>query len=119
MSNRDATGKFLPGHQQPGPGRPTRQHEEEVLAAIRSSFPPDRIVAMLEEAYQIAKATNSARGIIAVTTDILDRTVGKPTPKPEEQKPERYLELLANLRANAEHRAAIEANAAAAKAGTE
>lgn len=111
MNNRDATGKFLPGHQQPGPGRPTRQHEEEVLAAIRSSFPPDRIVAMLEEAYQIAKATNSARGIVAVVTDILDRTVGKPTPKPEEPKEDTYLTLLANLRANAEHRAALMANA--------
>lgn len=111
MSNRSPAGRFQPGHNQPGPGRPSRQHEEEVLAAIRSSFPPDRIVGMLEEAYTIAKATNSARGIVSVVTDILDRTVGKPTPKPEEPKPDLYLELLANLRANAEHRAALLANA--------
>lgn len=98
MSNRDATGKFLPGHQMGGPGRPTRKHEEETLAAIRSSFPPERIVAMLEEAYTMAKATNSARGIVAVVVDILDRTVGKPVPATQQQEPNHIDVILERMR---------------------
>lgn len=98
MSNRDANGQFLPGHQMGGPGRPTRKHEEEVLNAIKASFPPERIVAMLEEAYQLAKSTNSSRGIVAVVVDILDRTVGKPTPKPEEPKTNTIDDILAMMR---------------------
>jgi hypothetical protein len=80
MSNasRDANGKFLPGHHLPGPGRPTRQHEIETLDAIKASFPPERIVAMLERAYEIAESQGSARAIVAVVENVLDRTVGRP-----------------------------------------
>ncbi len=97
--SRDNNGRFLPGHAQPGPGRPARAHEQQVLEAIRSHFPPDKIVGLLQEALDIARSTKSARGIVAVVTDVLDRTIGKPVQKVEEQG-DKLDEFILQLRAS-------------------
>lgn len=83
--NRDANGRFLPGNSAAtGYGRPPKRQELATLDAIRTSFPPERVTALLEEALDLARKTNSARGILAVTETILAYGVGKPATMPDE-----------------------------------
>jgi hypothetical protein len=73
---RDSLGRFSKGNPG-GPGRPSRAHDEAVIAAIREHFGPEKIIALYEEALSIARKTESARGIMLVAGDALDRTGGK------------------------------------------
>ena len=73
---RDSLGRFSKGNPG-GPGRPSRAHDEAVIAAIREWMGPERVIAMYEEALAIARKTDSARGIMLVAGDALDRTGGK------------------------------------------
>lgn len=76
-ATRNDLGQWKPGTSGNPKGRPSRQHELETLESIRASFPPERVTAILEDALRIAEETNSARGMLAVVTEILDRTQGK------------------------------------------
>ena len=40
--SRDNSGRFLPGHSVPGPGRPKRSEEAALLAVLDESLPPDK-----------------------------------------------------------------------------
>lgn len=83
--HRDNRGRFQPGN--PGStGRKPRAHEQAVLDSLRSSFPPERIISILERALKIAEEQNSSRSMIAVAVEVLDRVLGKPvatTPLPQ------------------------------------
>ena len=78
------TGRFQPGNQAGrGYGRPKRSQEEAMLSAIKSSMPPERIQAVLAEALQIARSTNSWRGLLAVSEFAANYALGKPVARVE------------------------------------
>lgn len=97
---RATNGRFLPGHSLPGPGRPKREAEQATLAAIQQAFPPERVVALLEKALTIAEDTNSARGIVAVAVEVLDRLYGKPASRVEEAQDNPIDAILRKMRAS-------------------
>ena len=79
-----ANGKFAPGNQAgKGFGRPRRSQEEQLLTAIKASMPPERIQATLAEALQIARSTNSWRGLLAVSEFAANYALGKPVARVE------------------------------------
>ena len=98
MAERDKSGKFLTGNSG-GPGRPTRAHETAVLDALRGSFPPERLIAALEDALQIAQSQNSARGMLAVVEFIASYVIGKPVPHVEKSSTNAIDYALARLAA--------------------
>ena len=78
------TGRFQPGNQAGrGYGRPKRSQEEQLLTAIKASMPPERIQATLAEALQIARSTNSWRGLLAVSEFAANYALGKPVARVE------------------------------------
>ena len=110
MSNRDSSGKFLPGNQAAvGHGRPPKKQELRVLDEVRAKFPPERISAMLEEAYQLATETRSARGVMAVAELVMAYTVGKPKQQ-EEDDDDSVAMLIQLLSPKPDHPPAIEAD---------
>ena len=89
--------QFQPGNQAAvGYGRPPKAKELQTLDEIKQNFPPDKIAAMLLEAYELAKRTNSARGILQVTQVILDYTVGRPAPM-EQDTDQETVQMLIQL----------------------
>ena len=98
MADRDKSGKFLPGNSG-GPGRPKREHETAVLDALRGSFPPERLIAVLEDALQIAQSQNSARGMLAVVEFIAGYALGKPIARVEKSDTNAIDEALARMKA--------------------
>jgi hypothetical protein len=83
--DRDDRGRFAPGNNAGvGHGRPRRSQEEAMLAAIKSSMPPERIEATIAEALEIARATNSWRGIMAVVEFAASYSLGKPIARIEQ-----------------------------------
>ena len=82
--DRNGKGRFQPGNQAGrGYGRPKRSQEEAMLSAIKSSMPPERIQAVLAEALQIARSTNSWRGLLAVSEFAANYALGKPVARVE------------------------------------
>ena len=74
-SDRDAIGRYLPGHHLPGPGRnPKRQHNEMVKAVMLEVITPDDITAIMRKIVSMAKA-----GDQYATKVFLDRMLGLPT----------------------------------------
>ena len=74
-----ANGKFAPGNQAgKGFGRPRRSQEEQMLAAIKSSMPAERIEATIDEALQIARSSGSWRGLMSVVEFCAAYGLGKP-----------------------------------------
>lgn len=57
MPNR---GRFLPGHNRPGPGRPPRAVEESYVQAIKTAVPPDTVIALLRKLLHKALTGNGA-----------------------------------------------------------
>jgi hypothetical protein len=55
-----------------------------MLASIRASMPPERIEATIAEALEIARATNSWRGIMAVVEFSAAYSLGKPIARIEQ-----------------------------------
>ena len=74
---RDDLGRFVVGNPG-GPGRPAKAHYDAVLGAMREYMTPKQTMEMYLDAYQTAKDSNSARGMMAVISDMLDRFGGKP-----------------------------------------
>jgi len=80
-----ANGKFAPGNQAGvGHGRPKRSQEEAMLTAIKATMPPERIEATINEALEIARSTNSWRGIMAVVEFSAAYSLGKPIARIEQ-----------------------------------
>ena len=75
-SGRDpATGRFLPGHNMPGPGRNAkRQHNEMVKAVLLEVITPDDITAIMRKIVSMAKTGDNT-----ATKVFLDRMLGLPT----------------------------------------
>src|SRR6476469_9642548 len=82
MAERDNRGRFAEGNPG-GPGRPKRQHEEAVLDALRGSFPPERLISILEDALLITQSQNSARGMLSIVEFISGYALGKPIARVE------------------------------------
>lgn len=62
-----------------GPGRPKgRRENREYVEAIKAGYPPERILALLEEALDLAIETRSWRGVLAVVEFAAAYTLGKP-----------------------------------------
>ena len=84
MSDRDEKGRLLPGHSQPGPGRPKRETEQAILHAITSALSPAEITSAIKTALDLAIEQKSARGIIAVLELAAGYGIGKPTVRVEQ-----------------------------------
>ena len=78
MDRNPTNGQFVPGHRQPGPGRPKREREEAVLNAITEALTPERIREAIETALDLAIEQKSPRGIVAVLELCSGYAVGKP-----------------------------------------
>lgn len=92
--------RFGPGNTAAvGHGRPKKAQELAALNAIRASWPPERIVAALDEAMQVAQTTRSWRGILEVARFVTEYQLGRPTNKVEvDSGKENLAMLLAVLR---------------------
>lgn len=76
---RDASGKILPGSNPPralSPGRP--KQERLYKQALAEKYPPEKLVKMYEEAWEMAKEQKSAKAMHQIAADIADRLSGKP-----------------------------------------
>lgn len=73
-------GKFAKGNTLGG-RMPKQVDNREYIAAIKASFPPDRIVEMMGMAMDLAARTNSWRGMVAVMEFAANYTLGKPKPQ--------------------------------------
>lgn len=78
MDRNPTNGQFVPGHKQPGPGRPKREREEAVLAAISDALSPEEIKNAIMTALDLAIEQKSPRGIVAVLELAAGYAVGKP-----------------------------------------
>jgi hypothetical protein len=78
MDRNPTNGQFVPGHRQPGPGRPKREREEAVLAAISDALSPEEIKNAITTALDLAIEQKSPRGIVAVLELCSGYAVGKP-----------------------------------------
>jgi len=97
--DRDERGRLLPGHHQPGPGRPKRETEQAILQAITEALDPATIKAALIEALQIAREQRSPRAIVAVLELAAGYGVGKPVARIHTQETNPIAEALAAMRA--------------------
>jgi len=76
---RGERGKFAPGHPPtPGGGRPPVDKTPDIRAAIWKRYTLEEIFGRLDTAYQIAVKQQSARGIVAAVTPIMEYGLGKP-----------------------------------------
>lgn len=76
---RGECGKFAPGHPPtPGAGRPPIDRTPDIRAAIWKRYTLEEIFSRLDTAYQIAVKQQSARGIVAAVTPIMEYGLGKP-----------------------------------------
>jgi len=83
--NHRADGRFAPGNKAGvGHGRPKRSQEEAMLQAIKASMPPEKIEATIAEALELARNTNSWRGLMAVCEFAANYSLGKPTQRIEQ-----------------------------------
>ena len=74
----DARGKFARGNTIGARGRMPRQTVDMAyIDAFRAGMPPDRVMALLDKAIELAIATKSARGIMAAVQFATDYTLGK------------------------------------------
>src|SRR4051812_1608475 len=80
---RDNHGRWQAGHSGNPAGRAPRKQEEEMLDAIKTTFPPERITSYLEQAMEIAIKNGSARSIIAVLEFAAHYSLGKPIARTE------------------------------------
>lgn len=82
--DRDGKGRFQPGNTAgKGFGRPKRSQEEQMLTAIKASMPPEKIAATIDGALQIARSTNSWRGLMTVVEFAAAYGLGKPVARIE------------------------------------
>ena len=75
-SGRDpTTGRFLAGHNMPGPGRnPKRQHNDKVRGIMLEVITPDDISSIMRKIVSMARAGDNT-----ATKVFLDRLLGLPT----------------------------------------
>jgi len=97
--DRDERGRLLPGHHQPGPGRPKRETEQAILQAITEALDPATIKAAIIEALQIAREQRSPRAIVAVLELAAGYGVGKPVARIHTQETNPIAEALEAMRA--------------------
>ena len=79
--HRDEHGRFLPGSPQPGAGRKPKAVERAYVDAVKEALPPDEIANILTEALEMARNTNSWRGMVEVAQLALAYGAGKPMQK--------------------------------------
>src|SRR5690349_17781241 len=104
MADRDNAGRFQPGHNQPGPGRPKRETEAAILTAITDALSPEEITEAIKEALRLAKEQKSARGIVAVIELAAAYGIGKPLQRVERGNTNAITEAMARWREmQAEH----------------
>ena len=104
MANRDEKGRFVRGCK-PGPGRPSRDVEEDYLKIMRSVVTPERWREICERAYRDAKkGDTSARRFLA------DYIVGKPVERIEADVTQLAMTLDDWKRMAEERRNEVEAN---------
>jgi len=72
--NRDPSGRWLKGHNQPGPGNPNWKRLGDYRQAIARAITTDDLVEVLQMLLSKAK-----RGDIKAAREVLDRTLGKAT----------------------------------------
>ena len=73
-SGRDpATGRFLPGHNMPGPGNPGQKRMAEIRGIMLEVVTPADMTEMIRKIVSMAK-----RGDLTATKLLLDRLFGKP-----------------------------------------
>lgn len=72
-------GRFQPGVSGNPAGRPKRVQEEAVLHALSNHYPPERLIAIIDKALEIAEETKSARGMMKVVETVFDRLWGRPS----------------------------------------
>ena len=78
-AGRDGSGKFLPGHREPGSGRKPKAVERAYIDAIRNAVPPEELESLIKEALEAARSTNSWRGLVEVVELVMSYGAGKPT----------------------------------------
>ena len=77
--DRNGNGRFQPGNQAgKGHGRPPKVREQEVLDAINSAMPKERITELLNTMIDIARAQKSWRGIASALDFAAAYQIGKP-----------------------------------------
>jgi hypothetical protein len=80
-----ANGKFAKGNQAgKGHGRPPKVREAEVLDAINSAMPKERITELLNEMIDIARLQKSWRGIASALDFCAAYQIGKPIARVEQ-----------------------------------
>ncbi|MEZ4864152.1 MAG: hypothetical protein R3C14_22760 [Caldilineaceae bacterium] len=84
--NRDAGGRFVKGHTAPGPGRPSRQVEEEILAAVNEVATPERIKNALQEMFRLAEEYGSWKAYKEALTLALAYQIGRPLTRVQQQQ---------------------------------
>lgn len=97
-NHNPTNGRFQPGNKAGvGHGRPPRAKEEEMLAAIKDTFSAEELRAVLREALEIARSTQSARGLLAVAEFCANYSLGKPATTIISKPATKFEELLAKL----------------------
>lgn len=72
-ANRDANGRFLPGHSLPGPGNPNCRYVSQLRAEIREATEPARVRKVFD-----AMLTKAENGDTTAAQIVLDRLLGRP-----------------------------------------
>ena len=98
MANRDNTGRFLPGHNLGGPGRPKKADEERLLEIIDEVVDEDRFRIGIEKLWSMVESHGSTRAFQI----LMDRRYGKPQIRVEQRANgyDRLQELINNLPAD-------------------
>jgi hypothetical protein len=82
--------------QKRGPGRPASSNQA-YIDAIKAEYPPDRLVGMMAEAFDMAVETNSWRGMVAVMEFAANYSLGKPVKRVESTGDSSLADLLAGV----------------------
>lgn len=79
-SVRDKAGKFVKGNalKPHNPGRPRKLDPKAILDAIDESFPPEQIVKMMKQSYEVAFKQDDAKAMMMVVQFATYYLIGKP-----------------------------------------
>jgi len=76
---RAPDGKLLPGGPSLNPaGRKPKAYEKALITALSEAFPAEKMIALYNEALELAREHKSPRAIAGILSDISDRIAGKP-----------------------------------------
>lgn len=95
--NRQTNGQFAQGNRA-SPGRPPKQVEKAILAAVNEVSTPEKIKDALEQMYALAKEYRSWKAYQAALTLSLSYQIGRPVTRIAEENNDALEHFLQRLR---------------------